>query len=85
MKKQYVLLAVLLLFLSIGAFQPFGCLTTISGTVTDSATSNPISGAMVTITDFDVFTSSATTNSTGEYILEDIPYGEYTVTASAVG
>jgi hypothetical protein len=52
----------------------------IHGTATDFATGNPIEGA--TVTDG---TRSATTDSTGYYLINDVPEGDYTVTASATG
>jgi subtilisin len=52
----------------------------ISGTVTDADTLDPIAGA--TVTDG---TRSATTDSTGYYLISDVPEGTYTVTASATG
>ena len=53
---------------------------TISGTVTDAGTTDPIAGA--TVTDG---TRSATTDTNGNYTIYDVPEGTYTVTASADG
>jgi len=53
---------------------------TISGTVTDADTLDPIAGATVT----DV-TRSTTTDINGVYTLTDVPEGTYTVTASVTG
>ena len=51
---------------------------TITGTVTNSLTGEPIAGANVTANGY-----SATTNSSGAYVIPDVPLGNYTVTASA--
>jgi len=53
---------------------------TISGTVTNTSF-NPIQGATVTASNGD----STTTDATGSYTLTNIPIGNYTVTASAIG
>jgi len=53
---------------------------TISGVVKDSSTGDPIADAIVTANDM-----SATTNSSGAYVISDVPLGNYTVTASADG
>lgn len=52
----------------------------VEGTVIDSITLNPISGA--TMTDG---TRQATSDATGYYLITDVPEGTYTVTASATG
>jgi subtilisin family serine protease len=54
---------------------------TITGTVTNTSTGEAIEGVKVTA---DLLYSDFTTNS-GTYILDDIPVGTYTVTASADG
>ena len=53
---------------------------TISGSVTDSSTSQPVSGAAVSYSG-----GSATTNAQGQYSLTGVLEGTYTVTASASG
>jgi hypothetical protein len=53
---------------------------TISGTLTDKDTGNPIAGATVSANAY-----SSTTNSEGKYTLYNIPEGSYTVTASKAG
>jgi Carboxypeptidase regulatory-like domain len=50
------------------------------GTVTDSTTSNPITGASVTAGGYTVFT-----NSSGSYQFSPLAPGAYTVTASGIG
>lgn len=55
----------------------------ISGTVTDAATNgNPIPGATVVVVENSFFT---TTNSQGNYLIESVPVGTYSLTASASG
>jgi len=56
------------------------CTATIQGTVTDSATGNPISGATVSI---GIDTTS--TNGAGFYQFANIAAGTYAITASALG
>ncbi len=80
MKKQYLLLTLILLFLSIGAFSPFGCKTTITGKITDSDTDS-IEGAIVTLEGY----KPVTTNSEGIYTIEDVPYGTYIISVSSTG
>ncbi len=53
---------------------------TITGTVTDAATGDPIGGATVTADGYTTMTASD-----GTYTLADMPVGSYTVTASATG
>ena len=82
MKKKYFVLSIILTLFCLGAsFHPFGCNTTISGTVT-GPDDQPISGAVVTIDEYTNIISSTTTNENGEYIFEDIPYGDYTIAAA---
>ena len=70
----------------IGSFKfaeciPVGTGGTVSGAVTDSATSNPISGATVALG-----SRTATTNASGVYTFLDIPAGTYpSITASFAG
>ena len=52
---------------------------TVTGTITSSATGNPLAGAQVT-----VGTDSTTTNSSGVYTIS-VPVGTYTVTAADFG
>jgi hypothetical protein len=54
---------------------------TLEGTVTDASTSNPISGATVTI----VGGASTTTDGSGFYQFTNVAQGTYDVTASATG
>ncbi len=69
----------------IGSFKLADCgpatTGTISGAVTDSATSAPISGATVTI----VGGASTTTNASGAYTFSNVTPGTYSLTASAAG
>ena len=55
---------------------------TLSGTVTDAATAEPIAGAAVGI---DGTTLATTTDSTGGYTLAGVPAGDHSLTASAEG
>ena len=67
---------------------PFLCgqtTTTLYGTVTDKSGA-VVPGADVTGTNVDTnFTRSAKTNAEGQYRLEFMPIGKYTVEASATG
>jgi len=51
---------------------------TVNGTVTNSLTGEPVAGATVTANGY-----SAITDSSGAYVIPDVPIGTYTVTASA--
>jgi len=67
--------------------QNFVCLNTddpgeISGTITDSETTDPIEGALIIV---EGTTFSATSGANGKYSIEDIPVGIYDVTATADG
>jgi len=62
------------------AVDPLAPPGTIAGTVTDSSTGLAIEGA--TVTDG---TRSAITGVNGDYTIDDVPVGTYTVTASAAG
>jgi hypothetical protein len=53
---------------------------TLTGTVTDPITSNPVAGATVGYAG-----ASTTTNSAGSYMLSTAPLGTYQLTASAIG
>jgi len=69
----------------IGSFKFASCTpnsapAALQGTVTNSATTNPISGATVS-----AGSSSTTTDGTGHYLLASLAPGSYTVTASASG
>jgi hypothetical protein len=67
----------------IGSFKFSSCTSnsaTLQGTVTNSATSSPISGALVSAGGF-----STTTDGGGQYTLNSLAAGSYTVTASAQG
>lgn len=57
-------------------------LGTIAGTVTDSSNDDPIEGANVVVEGTGL---SATTDENGDYEIDDVPVGTYTVTASAEG
>lgn len=82
MNRKYFILTIVLLFLCIGSFQPFGCKTTITGIVTDSR-GNPVSGATVSIDAEGIdFTN---TNTDGLYTFENVPYGQYTITVVCDG
>jgi len=62
------------------ALEPIPTTGTIAGKVTDSSTGLAIEGA--TVTDG---TRSAITGVNGDYTIDDVPVGTYTVTASAAG
>jgi hypothetical protein len=67
----------------IGSFKYASCTAnsaTLTGTVTASATGNPINGATVT-----AGAASTTTNASGQYTIGSLAAGTYTVTASAAG
>src|SRR3989338_8272457 len=64
---------------AVGAIAP-PATGTISGTVTDADTLDPIAGA--TVSDG---TRQATTDANGDYSITDVPEGTYTVTASQEG
>ncbi len=67
----------------IGSFKFPNCSTnsgTLQGTVSDSSTTNPVSGATVT-----AGSSSTTSDGSGQYTLSSLVAGNYTVTASAQG
>jgi len=80
-KKHYILSIILLIFCFGASFNPIGCNTTITGTVTDSATGNPISGAIVTIEGI----APVTTGTDGIYTFTDVPYDYYKITVSSSG
>jgi len=65
---------------AVAAIAPPSATGTISGTVVDNDTLNPIAGASVTDG-----TRQAATDINGVYALIDVPEGTYTVTASATG
>ena len=56
MNKKHFILAIILLFLCIGSFSPFGCTTTISGIVIDQ-NANAIEGVTITIEGFNPVTT----------------------------
>jgi len=58
---------------------------TISGTVINSSTSNPISGATVEIFQGPIFITSDTTDVNGNYSIANLSPGNYSVIASASG
>jgi len=64
------------------ALQPEPTTGTISGTVTDMSTGNPIAGASVST---QPATTTVTTDAQGNYAISDVEQGYYTVTASASG
>ena len=77
--KYFVLGLFLLIFCT--GLSILSCKGTISGTVTDPA-ENPVEGATVTLSEGDY---SSTTDAEGKYVLNAIPLGNYTVTASKQG
>ena len=54
----------------------------LTGNVKDNSTGDPIENALVVL---DGTAYSATTNNTGDFVIENIPPGNYTVTVSAAG
>lgn len=58
---------------------------TISGTITDAATTLPITGAIVNILQGSVLVATTTTNGSGVYTVATLAPGSYTVTANATG
>lgn len=57
----------------------------ISVSVTDSTSSTGIESATVTLTGADEQEYSGTTGSAGGCTIQNVPHGEYTVTATAAG
>lgn len=58
---------------------------TVSGTVTDSKTGAPVSGAFVTLGGTDATSFSGVADSAGAYTIEDVPAGNYEVKITAQG
>lgn len=58
---------------------------TITGTVTDSVSTLPISGATVQVLDGTTVIQTVTTNGSGVYSADNLAPGQYTVNASATG
>ncbi len=87
-QKIFIIILALLVVLSSCKKSPTGPDTdgattgTISGTVTDSSTGSPIAGASVST---QPATTTATTDSQGNYSISNVTPGSYTVTASASG
>ncbi|MCL5878322.1 MAG: carboxypeptidase-like regulatory domain-containing protein, partial [Deltaproteobacteria bacterium] len=87
--KQYIYLFITGLFVSLvmagckGSTGSAGLSSgTISGSVEDTATSKPLSGALVTASPA-LF--SATTDTNGNFIIQNVPVGIYQITASMGG
>ncbi|HHT9148005.1 MAG TPA: carboxypeptidase regulatory-like domain-containing protein, partial [Candidatus Wujingus californicus] len=55
------------------------------GRVTDAVTEDGINGAVISTGDQTVATTGTMNNITGVYVIQDVPVGEYTLTASATG
>lgn len=85
MKKKFVLtfMLFLLLVLVIKSQVPQTS-QTLRGIVKDKTTEAPIAGALITI---DITNSKlvASSNSLGEFIIENVPLGKYSITASFLG
>ncbi|MEA3297579.1 MAG: carboxypeptidase regulatory-like domain-containing protein, partial [candidate division Zixibacteria bacterium] len=97
--KRNQLLAILLailMTLTVGCFtsgddnnitnpptQPETGLTTLTGTITDAVTGDPIAGATITLTGSDTVTT--TTNDSGEYTFSSLTTGEYQISISIDG
>ena len=57
----------------------------IAGRVTDAVTGDGINGAIISMIGQTVATTGTVNGITGAYVIQDIPIGEYTLTASATG
>lgn len=83
--KKTILLSIFLVFICLGAsFNPISCKTDVSGRVTDGTTGAAIEGASVSIKDHPELTPVAT-NENGEYTINDLVYGDYTMVVSIDG
>ncbi|MGM0545554.1 MAG: SusC/RagA family TonB-linked outer membrane protein [Bacteroidota bacterium] len=75
-----LLLMVMACFVSAGA--AFAQSGTITGTVTDASSGEPLPSVNVFVEELQ---RGAATNAEGEFTIEDVEYGSYTITASFVG
>jgi len=82
MVKMIKMYCMLLLVISVLITSAELIAETLSGTVTDASTSQPINGATVTIVELG---QSRTTNSSGQYDFGNVANGTYTLRASATG
>ncbi len=78
MIRKLLSLAVILLFPVFAIAQT----ATISGTITDAATGEPLIGASVLVTELG---TGASSNLDGEYTITNVPYGSYNLRISFVG
>jgi len=62
--------------------KPEELLNDISGTVTDTATGEPVEGATVMITELNLVT---TTDEDGYYLFDEVPVGSFTISCHATG
>jgi hypothetical protein len=74
-----VIVAVLLAACNTDSLPPAAGFTTVSGTIVDGATKNPVAGAVVTIDTV----LTGTTDATGKFAVDKVPSGivDYTVQA----
>lgn len=76
------LLATSIAVLLVGVGLGFAQTGTLTGTVIDGQTDEPLPGVNVFIVDLD---RGAATNADGEFTITDVPYGSYTIRATFVG
>ncbi|MCE5313487.1 MAG: TonB-dependent receptor [Armatimonadota bacterium] len=82
MTKHYLTLAFIIILAFAGTWAMAGTTGSVSGSVTDAATGEPLSGTNVIITGTDL---SAITDAHGRYVIANIPPGDYEITAQMVG
>lgn len=80
MNKKHIIFSIILLFLCIGSFKPFGCKNNITGIVTDQD-GELLESATVTIGYF----NPVITDAYGTYTIESVEYDDYTITVTCPG